>query len=314
MANTDDINIYINNIVAKIAPTKEPKSKSDMRCAPGLSYESGSCARLAVLIELANAYNYTAPIKDKIRMSHNIEIINPQKYKLYLVDQINKRVGDRCTTQKCWTKQDFIRNMEEKAREEFVKHTYRPDSPQGKFEWLSTFDINDVMAQYYKEDKGFKFVGAVPMDFAVLPGIELGSMNYDAYVKKGVTKMGVIFNLDNHDQPGSHWTAMYTDFDKGNIYYFDSFGTKPEPRVRHLMRQKARYLESKGKNINNIKVDYNRIQHQFKNSECGVYSVNFLVRMARGDDFDELCKNAISDKQINKCRSVYFDKYTVKKR
>lgn len=319
-----DTDSYINNIVSNIKP--DIKSKSDTRCAPGLTYEAGSCARLTVLIELAKAYNYSASPKDKIRLVSNMETLNPQKYKLYLVNEINKRIGDRCTTQKCWTRQDFIRNMEEKAREEFVKHTYRPDSPQGKFEWLSTFNINEVMTQYYKTENGFKFFGAVPMDFALLSGSEISSdmrddyvkngiinINYDDYVNNGITKLGVIFNLDNHDQSGSHWTAMYTDLNKGVIFYFDSFGVKPEQRVRALMRKQAKYLESKGKNVNTIKVDYNKIQHQYENSECGVYSINFLVRMARGDDFDKLCNNPVSDEQINKCRAVYFDKYSANK-
>jgi len=302
----------LNDIVSKMNVNIEPKSKSDMVCAPGLKFEAGSCARLAVLVELAKAYNVSANPTDQIKLSSNLETLNPQKYKAYLVDQIDKRVGDRCTTQKCWGQQEFIRNMEEKARLEFIKHTHRPNSPQGKFEWLSTFDINGSMDQYYKEDNGYKFFGAVPMDFADLPGLEISHVDYDQYCQQCINKMGIIFNLDNHDQPGSHWTAMYTDFDKGNIFYFDSFGTKPEPRVRALMRQHARYLQSQGKDINKIRVDYNKVQHQKGNSECGVYSINFLVRMARGDDFDKLCNNPISDKQINKCRRVYFDKYVAR--
>jgi predicted lactoylglutathione lyase len=286
----------------------KPKSKSDIMCAPGLNYEAGSCAKLFVLIELAKAYNYSAQDQDKIKLSSNLEVLNPQKYKAYLVYEINKRVGDKCQTQKCWSKQEFMKYMNEKAREEFTKYTYRPDSPQGRFEWLSTFNINDSMAQYEKKYQGFKFFGAVPMDFADLD-LEVGNIKYDRYYKNGITKMGFIFNLDNHDQDGSHWTAMYTDLEKGYIYYFDSFGIKPEKRVRALMRDQARFLNSIGKNMNTIRVDYNKIQHQKENTECGVYSMNFLIRMARGDDFDQLCSNVISDKKINKCRLIYFDKH-----
>jgi hypothetical protein len=75
------------------------------------------------------------------------------------------------------------------------------------------------------------------------------------------------------------------------------------------MRQQAKYIESTGKNIDNIRVDYNKVQHQRGNNACGVYSINFLVRMARGDDFDKLCQKVISDEKMNKCRLVYFDKY-----
>lgn len=309
-----DTETYVNDIVSKITPkTSEPKSKSDKKCAPGLKYEAGSCARLSVLIEMGKAYNTSAQPPDRIRLASNFELLNPQKYKQYLVHQLDARIGDRCTTQKCWSKQEFIKYMDEKAREEFIKYTHRPDSPQGKFEWLGTFNINDTMAQYEKKYNNFKFFGAVPMDFAALSSVEVGDIDYERYYNEGITKMGVIFNLDDHDQPGSHWTAMYTDLEKGNIFYFDSFGVKPEPRVRALMRQQAKFLETKGKKVDMIRVDYNKIQHQRGDNACGVYSINFLVRMARGDDFDSLCNKVIPDEKMNKCRLVYFDKHIHKK-
>lgn len=307
----NDSETYVDNIVSKLVPdTNKPNSKSDGKCAPGLIFEAGSCAKLTVLIELAKAYNISAQPPDRIRLSSNFELLNPQKYKRYLVHEINARIGDKCTTQKCWSQQEFIRYMDQKAKDEFTKYTFRPDSPNGKFEWLSTYNINDVMEQYENSYDGFKFFGAVPMDFAELHGIEVGDINYAKYHKQGINKIGVIFNLDNHDQPGSHWTAMYTDLDKGHIFYFDSFGVKAEPRVRALMRQQANYLKSIGKNVDEIRVDYNKVQHQKLGSECGVYSVNFLIRMARGDDFDKLCSIPISDEAINKCRLVYFDKHS----
>jgi hypothetical protein len=306
---------YIENVIVKIHTRKSSQpaiieSKANTRCAPGKVFEAGSCARLVVMNEMAKAYN-KMHAESPIRMSKNLELLNPQRYKLYLVHELEKRFTPHCDTQKCWGRRDFINHMEKSARTEFLKYTHRPDSLQGKFEWLGTFDINDVMDQYYTSEKGFKFFGAVPMDFEEIR-MEIGNVDYESYIKSGVTKFGVIFNLDNHNQSGSHWTAMYSDFDKNTIYYFDSFGTKPEPRVRALMRQQVKYLESIGKDVNLIVVDYNQVQHQKGNSECGVYSINFLVRMARGDDFEKLVQNPVSDKQINRCRKIYFDKYTIK--
>lgn len=309
--NTDE---YIIDIISKISDENNmPKVKADLMCAPGLIFEAGTCAKMSVLLELAKAYNYSAQPKDKIKLASNFELLNPQKYKKYLVDEISKRVGDKCTTQKCWSKQTFIKYMEEKAKEEFVKYTFRPDSPQGKFEWLNTFNINDSIAQYEKKYKGFRFFGAVPMDFANLSHLEISNVDYAKYYNAGFTKLGVVFNLDTHDQPGSHWVAMYTDLKEGKIFYFDSFGIKPEARVRALMRKQAKFIQTHNKKLNDIRVDYNKVQHQKGNSECGVYSMNFLIRMARGDDFDKLCNSPIPDKQMNKCRRVYFHKYDSKK-
>ena len=36
-------------------------------------------------------------------------------------------------------------------------------------------------------------------------------------------KIGVIFNLDKHDQSGSHWVAMFIDLENKFFFYFDSF-------------------------------------------------------------------------------------------
>lgn len=304
------IDAQINNIIDELDQKKESKSKSDYKCAPGLKYEAGSCAKLYVLIELAKAYNLDAKNEDdKIKLSTNIETLNPTKYKLYLVHEINKRVGDKCTTQKCWSQQEFIKNMEKGAFEEFSKYTFRPNSPQGQFAWLSTFNINATMAQYERKYGDFRFFGAVPIDFADLPELEASNIDYDYYIKNGIKKMGIIFNLDEHYKKGSHWVALYTDFEKFLILYFDSFAVKAGTRVRKLGRQQCEFMIKMGISCNKIRSDYNKIQHQRKNSECGVYSMNFLIRMARGDDFDEVCKNVISDERINQCRRVYFDEY-----
>ena len=40
-------------------------------------------------------------------------------------------------------------------------------------------------------------------------------------------KIGIVFNLDKHDQEGSHWICMYVDLYTDDIYYFDSYGQKP---------------------------------------------------------------------------------------
>jgi hypothetical protein len=302
---------HVNQVIMNISEVNT--SKADLQCAPGREFEAGSCISLVVLEEMARAYNKSAGAKDKIRLCSNQSVMNPQKYKLYLVYEIGRRVGEKCSTQKCWTTQDFISHMNRAAKMELLKYTFRPDSPQGRFDWLSTFDINDSMSQYEKKYKDFKFYGAVPMDFADINS-PINSADYRQLINEGITKVGVIFNLDDSNQPGSHWVAMYTDLDKGEILYFDSFAVKPEKRVRALMRKQARFImEHKKIPLEKLKIASNKVQHQKLNTECGVYSMNFLIRMARGDNFDKLCNTPIPDKEINKCRKVYFDPYTKKR-
>lgn len=302
-----DTETFIDNSMKGV--DVRPKSKADMRCAANLKYEAGSCASLAVLHEFANAYNSMATNQNKIRLSRNYEILNPQKYKKFITHELDKRIGDKCSSQQCWSGQDFIKNMNAIAREEFIKNTFRPKSPEGKFTWLNTININDVMAQYEKKYPDFKFFGAVPMDFAELSMLELSKPDYAGLIKNGKTRLGVVFNLDNHNQSGSHWVAMFTDINKGQLYYFDSVGIKPEKRVRTLMREQSRFIKENGIPYDKQIVDVNTVQHQKENTECGVYSMNFIIRMLKGMNFNELCNKPISDKHINKCRKVYFSKH-----
>ena len=98
-----------------------------------------------------------------------------------------------------------------------------------------------------------------------------------------ITKLGVIFNLDPHDKPGSHWVSMYADFDKLNeIYYFDSYGLREPKEVTALMNRLKEQSENMG---NETKIHVNNIRHQFKNSECGIYSINFILKLLEGNTY-----------------------------
>lgn len=294
----------IDSITSINTPDVCSKNKTDMKCAPGVNFESGSCIKLQVLIEMATAYNKDAG-KDAIKMHQKLDTLNPKKYKKYLLAEFNKRFGDKCTSQKCWTEQSFINQMKAVMRDELDKYTFRPDGPEGKFEWLNTLHVDDVMEQTEKIYKDFKFLGTVPIDFDKFERFGIKNLNYENLVKAGKTKLGVVFNLDEHDQPGSHWVAMYADLLKGQVYYFDSYGIRPEKRIRVLMRRIAKFCRDYIK-VKSLHVDYNRVRHQYKNSECGVYSINFLKRMLRGDAFKIICDSKVPDDKINKCRKVYF--------
>ena len=56
--------------------------------------------------------------------------------------------------------------------------------------------------------------------------------------------------------------------------------------------------------INDIK--YNQIQHQFEDTECGVYSINFIVRLVGGETFTDITNNIKNDDFMNNCRKSYF--------
>jgi hypothetical protein len=277
-------------------------NEKDMRCAPTKKFENGSCIPLNVLVKMAEAYNKDNP-SDTIPLSTKYETLNP-KYKLYLVKQFKKKLKGKCdNNQQCWTKQGFMKNLDKEVQEELKKKTFRPKGPNGRFTWLNTVNIDEVMGQNEDKYPDFKFLGAVPIDFDDLPYYGIKNLKFGEMVKKGKSKLGIIFNTDRHDQPGQHWIAMYTDLIKGQCYYFDSYGIAPEKEVRALMNRISKYIKSTGKEAN---VNYNKMQHQKKGSECGVYSIAFILRLLRGDDFKVFQEKRISDEEINECRKVYF--------
>lgn len=281
---------------------KNKEINEDEKCAPGIVYETGSCIELAVLTEMVNAYNKDS--KDPIKIDKTLETLNPTKYKKYLLEEINKKLENKCTDQICWTTQSFIKHMNTVMRNKLENFTFRPTGPDGRFEWLNTININEVMNQYEKKYPEFKFLGAVPMDFDDLPSLGIKNLDLSKLTMNGKSKLGIIFNLDEHWKSGSHWVAMFADLKKRSVYYFDSYGIAPEPRVRKLMRRLIKFTQ--GGNGSKPIADHNKIRHQYGNSECGVYSINFIERMLDGESFEHICESKTPDKVVNMKRVEYF--------
>jgi hypothetical protein len=276
----------------------------DKKCAPGIDFKNGSCISLGILMEMANAFNKDNKAK-AIKLYANYDTLNPSKYKKYLLKEMKKRMESKCTSQQCWTEQSFVNKLNDNVKEELHKYTFRPEGPNGKFEWLNTLNINDVMEQYEVKYPDFKFLGAVPIDFDDLKVLGLRDFDFKKTLDEGKKQFGIIFNLDEHYKSGSHWVGMYAHIPEGKIYFFDSYGIRPETRIRKFMRRIAKFCQTE-LNIKDPIADYSKTRHQYMNSECGTYSINFILRMLKGETFDQIQLKKIPDKTINKCRSVYF--------
>lgn len=281
-----------------------PKNEKDLKCAPSKKFENGSCIPLYILVEMAKAYNSENP-DNLIRLDSTHETINPKKYKRYLVKQFQIKLNKVCDDQKCWVKQKFMDKLKGIMKEELEKDTFRPKGPEKKTTWLNTNNIDQTMEQYEKKYPDFKFLGAVPIDFDSLESINIRKLDYKKdLMDKGKNRIGIIFNLDEHDQPGSHWVSMYVDLNKGVVYFSDSYGVEPAERIRKLMKRFALFIKDNlGKKP---VVDYNKLRHQYNSFDCGVYSINFILRLLRGDSFEELTTKRLPDEEVNKCREFYF--------
>lgn len=109
-----------------------------------------------------------------------------------------------------------------------------------------------------------------------------------------------------HDQRGSHWVCMFMNLigpDKF-IGFFDSYGNPPPKQVKQLI-DKLRLQAKKCLGID-IKYKCNTIQHQHKNTECGVYCLYFIYQCLQGLSFEDITETIILDDAVNKFRHFFF--------
>lgn len=123
---------------------------------------------------------------------------------------------------------------------------------------LFTDQINNVL----KEDTIAKhtFAGVYPAD--MLP-FEL------------TPPLGIVANLDDAKDPGSHWVGIYIR-ENGEGMYFDSYGLPPlRPQLNAF--------------LNKYKWKYNTKRFQTLTSEdCGWYAILFILLASRGYDLKEI--------------------------
>lgn len=278
-----------------------PKSITSKKCSPDLTFENGSCIPLDILKEMRIAYNEYC---NKNGIDKNIPMlkdITDEECKRYLLLQFKDKLkGDH----KDWVNQKFTELMNPELKQKLKTNTFRPDGPQGKFEWLSTLDINKVLKQYEEKYTDFKFLGAVPLDFYDLEYTGIKKLNFDNLMKNNIFRLGIIFNMDTSDKKGSHWTSLFIDLKKCQIYYSDSVGVKPPKEIVFFIDIVKKFMQDN--NCKNVDYQYNHYQHQKKNTECGVYSINFIIRLLKGKSFEDITTKRLPDDKVNKCRNIYF--------
>ncbi len=228
--------------------------------------------------------------------------------------KISEYLKDICNNEACWLRQksDFGK------LESDLADSFAPESPpewkKNPNEWLSSIDIMKVMKQYEKAYKCFDFIGPSPINFDTkkLYGEcvweELCNFNLEKIIKNGKTKIGIIFNTDPDYKPGQHWISMFINIKKKTIFFFDSTGDPAPKEVEKLIER----IKEQGLALQpsiNFKVDSNEgIEHQYGNTECGIYSLFFIVHMLEDKVTDHYLKTHIlKDEYMQNFRHVYYN-------
>jgi hypothetical protein len=280
-------------------------SLSKVNCSPKPKNEINkfSCYTNNSLYKLRDLWNARHP---DVKITSN----SPKE----IHDKIQKKLSGVCNKESCWIKQ----KAEFGPIQSEIAESFAPESPQewkkNPNEWLSSVDIMNVMKQYEKAYKCFDFIGPSPIDFDTrkLYGEcvwdELCNFSLEDQINNGKNKIGIIFNTDPHNKPGQHWISMFINIKKNKIFFFDSTGDKPSPQIMAL----ANRIKDQGLGLNpkrKIKFDSNEgIEHQYGNTECGIYSLYFIVHMLEDKLTEQYLKTHIlKDEYMNKFRHIYFN-------
>ena len=270
-------------------------------CAPSTEKKDFTCYSDSALIKMKNLWNARHP-DHKINTDSTYDIWK----------QLKTNMQDVCDIESCWLKQQFITHDVDK---ELMNYTFTPKSPKSwvknPTEWLSSVDIENVMKQYEKAYKCFDFIGPSPIDFdtRVMYGKcvwdELCNFDLKNHIKKGKNKIGMIFNTDPHYLNGSHWISLFINIKKRIIFFFDSNGD-PVPKEIDVL---CKRIIQQAKQIGiELKFGQNApFEHQFENTECGMYSLYFITSMVMDKhDCSYFTKHRITDAMMKQMRLKMF--------
>lgn len=223
-------------------------------------------------------------------------IYQKKKNELYL--DLKSRLTE-CDNEWCWITHPKIAPKVKGDNE--VLFSFGAPMPPGQYDWLWTSDLNIVgqMIQYFHPH--FAYLGAHPINFEKFEKNKFGAkFNVTKYQKRGITQLGLILNTDPSTEKGKHWIALAVDIPLKRVFFFDSVGMSAPKEVKVWVDKKFKgYIFTE-----------NRNQHQFKSSECGVYALHFLDKIASGVPFGKISSKIIKDEQMNQKRKKYFNEFT----
>lgn len=256
--------------------------------------DANTCIHRSDLDELVVGFKLLDP---SIEIDNNASSKDIVQQLMILLDCEN----DQCVAHKIID--DDRSNIKSDTKKRLRLSTWKPTGPL-RNEWLNNTNIDTVIEPMEYKYPNFKYLGTVPIDIHLTKWKNSNYFrkpDFDKWKKEGKTKFGIVFNLDKHNGGGTHWVSMFIDTDRKTSYYIDSYGTPPPREVVRFMNLYHAYEGYKSKAL------MSKRRHQYENSECGVYSISFILRMARDtDEFNVIASKSVSDSAINKCRKVYY--------
>jgi len=286
------------------------KPFSQMNCSPATK-GTYTCYTADALRKIKHAFNEGHPDSRIIATTPND-----------IWKQLKRRLS-HCDKEDCWLKE----LKDNTVRNQIDKYVFAPDQPpewkQNPNAWLSNFDLTDVLKQYEVKYPNFKCIDPATIDFDyklnnnTCVSNELCKFSVKQYIDKGITKIGIVFNSDKHTGGGLHWFSLFIDIEHEFMFFFDSNGEEVPDEIMTLVKRiQAEWQQLFGKTI-----DFHQNHpksHQRTNTECGMYSLFFIITMLTNkadakslktirDKLAFFKEHSIPDKYVERFRHIYFN-------
>jgi hypothetical protein len=201
-------------------------------------------------------------------------------------------------------------------RKKYLKMLYAPNHPESWLknpdEWLTNEDIDEILDDIEAKYPDFKAMRTTPIDFDTriwgqCVEKELCDFSLKSDYENGKRRFAAVFNLDKHDQPGSHWVSLFVSVHDNAIVFFDSALGGVPPEISALVKRIQGQAKAMNKDLN-MRFYTNKVEHQKGDTECGMYSIYFVTEMmADFKNLDMFMKGRINDETVFKMRKDYYN-------
>lgn len=259
-------------------------------CAPTVGNDDGVCSTGGTVER----------IKEWIAKQKAADLVHTAKDVIEHAKKVTKCESESCIYTKRSALLEYITPA--LAKRELLER-FAPKGPHNSTDWLSNDNIDQVLELYVKKFPQFYHVPYQMADFEKYGG-ELASVDFQT-VSKTYKSLGCVLNTDKHGGPGQHWVALYVDFQGQTFEYWDSAGSPPFDEIHNFMVNTVEQLNAAGGKYKPVVVCKD-IVHQKADTECGVYSLYFIINRLNGIPYKFFQSNEIPDSVMEQFRKYLF--------
>lgn len=232
-----------------------------------------------------------------------------------ILEELKKQLNVK-TESEIYAHNLFRKHIGSYKADSILKDKFVPSGPKDSTALLDNFNIDNTLNQWSKGSKKefgrcFYHVPFQMIDFQEVK-TELATLDIMSLSKNKFDCFGVVLNTDVSSGRGKHWFALFGDLkhsgtkaDPYILEYFNSSGYPPRTQVTVWMEKiKHDLLRDQKKHIEIVYAAHKQIQ--YSRTECGVWSLVYILSRLLGKPHNWIVKVGANDADMINFRSKLF--------